>query len=171
MLCWVLLWIQIGCKGRGHHVYSGAGKRLFTALQGFDDPLLATISGLSQSWLENFRSERYFYLSGAWSFSRIQLFATLWTVAHQAPLYTEFSRQGYWNSLPFPPAVDLPDPGIKPVSIASPTLAGKFLPQAPPGKSFIFLGMKNYSPHPSYSDKCGEGWVTDVRTRNPSILI
>ena len=35
-------------------------------------------------------------------FSRTQLFATLWTVAHQAPLPMEFSRQEYWSGLPFP---------------------------------------------------------------------
>ena len=38
-------------------------------------------------------------------------FATPWTAAHQAPLYMGFSKQKYWNRLPFPPAGDLPDPG------------------------------------------------------------
>ena len=47
---------------------------------------------------------------------------TPWTVAHQAPLSTEFSRQEYWSGLPFPPPEDLPDPGIKPLSPASPAL-------------------------------------------------
>ena len=37
---------------------------------------------------------------------------TPWTVAHQAPLSMEFSRQEYWSGLPFPPPGDLPDPGI-----------------------------------------------------------
>ena len=50
--------------------------------------------------------------------SRIQLFATPWTVAHQAPLSMEFSRQEYWSGLPFPSLKDLPDPGIKPGSPA-----------------------------------------------------
>ena len=45
--------------------------------------------------------------------SRVQLFATLWTVACQAPLSMEFSRQEYWSGLPFPPPGDLPDPGIE----------------------------------------------------------
>jgi len=45
-------------------------------------------------------------------------FATPWTVAHQAPLSMEFSRQEYWSGLPFPPPGDFPDPGIKPVSPA-----------------------------------------------------
>ena len=46
-----------------------------------------------------------------------------WTVAHQAPLSMEFSRQGYWIGLPYPLPGDLPDPGIDPVS---PVLAGGF---------------------------------------------
>ena len=44
--------------------------------------------------------------------SCVQLFMTSWTVAHQAPLSIEFSRQEYWSGLPFPPARDLPDPGV-----------------------------------------------------------
>ena len=54
----------------------------------------------------------------AQSLSRVQLFATPWTVAHQAPLSVGFSRQDYWSGLPFPPPGDLPDPGIEPVSPA-----------------------------------------------------
>ena len=46
--------------------------------------------------------------------SRIQLFATPWTVACQAPLSMGFSRQEYWNGLPFPSPRNLPDPGIEP---------------------------------------------------------
>ena len=46
----------------------------------------------------------------------VQLFATPWTVAHQAPLSMGFSRQEYWSGLPFPPPGDLPNPGIKPAS-------------------------------------------------------
>ena len=48
------------------------------------------------------------------------LFATPWTVAHQAPLSTEFSRQEYWSGLPLPPPGDLPDPGMEPASPSSP---------------------------------------------------
>ena len=47
--------------------------------------------------------------------SHIWLFATPWTVAHQAPPFMEFSSQKYWSGLPFPSPGDLPDPGIKPV--------------------------------------------------------
>ena len=60
-------------------------------------------------------------------FSRVQLFATLWTVAHQVPLSVGFSRQGYWSGLPCPPLKDLPDPGIESLSLTSPALAVRFL--------------------------------------------
>ena len=46
--------------------------------------------------------------------------------AHQAPLSMGFSRQEYWSGLLCPPSGDLPDPGIKPMSLVSPALAGKF---------------------------------------------
>ena len=49
----------------------------------------------------------------------VQLLATPWTVAHQAPLSMGFSRQEYWSGLPFPSPGDLPDTGIEP---RSPTL-------------------------------------------------
>ena len=48
-------------------------------------------------------------------FSCIQLFATTWTVARQAPLSMGFSRQEYWNEPPFPSPGDLPNAGIKPM--------------------------------------------------------
>ena len=59
-------------------------------------------------------------------FSRVQLFVTLWTVAHQAPLSMGFSRQEYCSGLPCPPPGDLPNPGIEPASLMSPALAGGF---------------------------------------------
>ena len=59
-------------------------------------------------------------------FSRVQLCANLWTVAHQTSLSMEFSRQGYWSGLPFPPPEYLPDSGIEAVSLKSPALAGGF---------------------------------------------
>ena len=55
-------------------------------------------------------------------FSRVQLFATLWAVAHQAPLSRGFSRQQYWSGLPCPPPGDLPHPGIKPTYPAASAL-------------------------------------------------
>ena len=52
------------------------------------------------------------------SLSRVRLFVTLWTVAHQAPPSMGFSRQEYWSGLPFPSPGDLPGPGIEPRSPA-----------------------------------------------------
>ena len=63
--------------------------------------------------------------------SHVPLFATLWTVAHQAPLSMGFSREEYWSRLPCPPPGDLPNPGIK---FRSPTLQSDSLPSEPPGK-------------------------------------
>ena len=59
-------------------------------------------------------------------FSRVQLFVTSWTVAHQVPLSLGFSRQEYWHGLPCPPLGDLPDAEREPASLLSLTLAGKF---------------------------------------------
>ena len=58
--------------------------------------------------------------------SLVSLLATLWTVPCQAPLSMRFSRQVDWSGLPCPPPEDLPDPGIKPTSLLSPALAGRF---------------------------------------------
>ena len=66
--------------------------------------------------------------------SRVQHFATIWTVVHQVPLCMGFSRQEYWSGLPFLTTGDLPDPGIKLASPVSPALAGGFFTTEPPGK-------------------------------------
>ena len=65
------------------------------------------------------------------SLSHVQLFATPWTVAYQAPPSMGFSRQEYWSGLPFPSPGDLSNPGIEP---RSPTLQADALPSEPPGK-------------------------------------
>ena len=49
--------------------------------------------------------------------SCVQLFASRWTAAHQVPLTMEFSRQEYWNELPFPSPEDLPDPENEPLPL------------------------------------------------------
>ena len=59
-------------------------------------------------------------------FSCAWLPMTLWTVAHQASLSMGFSRQEYWSGMPCPPPGDLPNPGIEPMSLMSPELAGRF---------------------------------------------
>ena len=64
-------------------------------------------------------------------FSRVRLFAALWTVAHSSPLSVGFSRQEYWSGLPFPSPGDLPHPGINP---GLPALQSDSLPSKPSGK-------------------------------------
>ena len=66
--------------------------------------------------------------------SHLWLCVTPWTVAHQASLFMQFSRQEYWSGLPFPPAGDLLNPRIKPMSLTSLALAGRLFTTAPPGK-------------------------------------
>ena len=68
-----------------------------------------------------------------WLLSRVRLFGTPWTVAHQASLSMRFSRQEYWSGLPRPVPGDLPNPGIEP---RSPALQTHSLLSQPPGKPF-----------------------------------
>ena len=65
-------------------------------------------------------------------FSCVQLFATLWIIACQAPLSIEFFRQEYWSGLPCPPPGNLFNPGIEPVSLTSPAPAGGFFTTTAP---------------------------------------
>ena len=75
-----------------------------------------------------------------YSFNKLKLVAvisdsaTLWTIAYQAPLLMEFSRQEYWSGLPFPSPGDLPDPGIEP---RSPALQAEALQSESPGNPRI----------------------------------
>ena len=70
------------------------------------------------------------------SLSRVRLFVTPWTVAHQAPPSMEFSRQGYWSGLLFPSPGDLSDPGIE---LGSSTMWADALPSEPPGKTLYTM--------------------------------
>ena len=65
-----------------------------------------------------------------WSRSVVSDSATLWTVAHQAPLSMGFSRQEYWSGVPFLSPGDLSDPGIEP---RSPALQADTLSSEPQG--------------------------------------
>ena len=86
-------------------------------------------------------------------FSHIWLFATPWTVDHQVPLSSGFSRQEYWSGLPFPSPGDLPDPWIKP---SSPALQADSLLSESPGKlqkisSVLVHSVMSNSATPWYS--------------------
>ena len=72
-------------------------------------------------------------------FSHAQLFATVWTIVHQAPLSMGFSRQGYWSALPCPPPEDLPNPGFEPASPVSPALQTDSLLLIPGGSPFPYI--------------------------------
>ena len=68
------------------------------------------------------------------SLSHSQLFATSWTASCQAPLSMEFSKQEYWSGLPVPSPGNLPNPGIRPGSLA---LQADSLPSEPLGKKKV----------------------------------
>ena len=76
-------------------------------------------------------------------FSCVQLFATLLIVARQPPLFLRFSRQEYESWLPWPLPEDLHDPGIEPMSLITPALAGGFFTLAPPEKPKQTTTLRN----------------------------
>ena len=121
--CWKQLWnpdffLNIVCVTPGHkYQMEGSSPQLTKADQ--------------HSWGQIRRF--IFNLCMLSHFSRIQLFATPWTVARQAPLSMGFSREEYWSGLLCPPPGDLPNPGMEPAS-PSPALAGGFFTTEPSGK-------------------------------------
>ena len=96
------------------------------------DDMLGTSSSVDRFTLARDRywlSSHLFLTKGcccSQSLSRVRLFAAQWTVAHQAPLSLESSRQEHWSRLPFPTPGSLPDLGTEPASLASPALASGF---------------------------------------------
>ena len=70
--------------------------------------------------------------------SHVQLSLTPWTIASQAPLSMEFSRQEYRSGLPFSPPRDLPDSVIEPTSPTT-ALASRFFTTESPGKIYIYM--------------------------------
>ena len=80
--------------------------------------------------------------------------ATAWTVARWAPPSVGFCRQEYWSGLPFPPPGKLPDSGIEPMSLESPSLQVDSLPLAPPGKP----------PHQESPGQTGTNWSSWLNT-------
>ena len=76
-------------------------------------------------------------------FSCVGLFATLWTIAYQASLSMEFSRQEYRSGSSCFPPKDLQDPGIKLISLMSSELAGRFFTIVPAGKYTACMHAKS----------------------------
>ena len=93
---------------------------------------------------------------------------TPWTVARQAPLSMEFSRQ-YWNGLPFPPLVDLHNPGIKLISFMSPTLAGRFFTTSTTWEFPWREGSKRGPARPSGSGKTSTAYPGLVGLSGPPL--
>ena len=105
--------------------------------------LWSSISSRSKSFKFWFSSLYVCALSCVW------LFATPWTVAHQASLSVEFSRQEYWSGLLFPPPGHLPNPGVEPTSLACPALAGGFFTTEPRWSFCYFTSLSSSSSPPS----------------------
>ena len=82
-------------------------------------------------------------------FSHVWLVVTPWTVARQAPSSMGFFRQEYWSGLPCPAPGDLPNPGIKPPSLMSPVLAGRFFTTSATWEEFL-ASLYRLREHRSY---------------------
>ena len=80
--------------------------------------------------------------------NHVWLFATIWTIAHQAPLSMKFSRQEFLSGLSFPTPRDLPNPGIEPASLVSPALVDRFFTTESYQKFILIL------PHLPESQNC-----------------
>ena len=80
-------------------------------------------------------------------FSPVQLFVTLWTVAHQSPLSMGFSRQEYWSGLLCPPPGDLPHPEIELASLMSPALSGGFFTTSTTWEAHLYTYMLRVNLH------------------------
>ena len=87
---------------------------------------MISVSAMKYDYFGPFIYFNFEFTFNAQSLSCIQLFAAPWTVIRQASLLMELSKQEYWNGVPFPTPGALPNPGIKPVSLESPTFTGGF---------------------------------------------
>ena len=90
------------------------------------------LTNVSSSWPHSSPGNNHMCVLSC--FSHVWLFATPWTVAHQAPLSMGFSRKEYLSGLPCPPPGDLPNLGIEPKSLCLPHWQMGSLPPVPPGK-------------------------------------
>ena len=95
----------------------------------------------------NQQSELFFVVVVFQALICVQLFTTPWTVAHQAPLSMEFSRQEYWSELSFPSQGDLPDPGIE---LRFSALQADSLPSKPP----LYICRSQFIPLPPLPPWC-----------------
>ena len=124
---------------------------MFISLLPLLDKYSFSLIWTQHSW-ENFRELNQENKLCLLMLSHVQFFVTPWTVARQAPLSMGFSRQEYCSGLPCPPVGNLPNPGIKPMSLASPALAGRFfttvatwVPLTPTLSSVLPVGLPHSS--------------------------
>ena len=103
----------------------------FTSEGDGDDDDWALQKQLGLSFISIISFNLYTICVHAQSLSHFWLFVTPWTIALQTLLSMGFSRQEYWNGLPFPSPSDLPNLGIEPKSSAFPALAGRFFTTEP----------------------------------------
>ena len=100
-----------------------------------------------ESSLQSTKESKYsvcVYVYALSHFSHFQLFANLWTIAHQAPLSMGFSRQKYWSGLSCPPREYLPNTGTETMSSAAPALQVDSLPLSHKGKIMVLeCNLKN----------------------------
>ena len=123
----------LGGDGKGTQVTPGGSEKaswrkqhiLFYWLNKKDDGVCRL--GLSRNWI----NRMYRDLLCVSGLSHFQLFVTPWTVTHQAPLSMQFFRQEYWSWLPFPTPENLSNPGIEPMPLESPALAGRIFTTVP----------------------------------------
>ena len=112
---------------KSHHILQMKTKTLNTYyIYDFSSKSFKTTEQREITVVEYFPRSWQNYVCLLSRFSRVRLFATLWTVARHAPPSTGFSRQEYWSGLPFPPPGDLPDAEMEPTSLTSAALARRF---------------------------------------------
>ena len=116
-----------------------AGEEMFKIYSG-----VRLKESMSAGWEEEFQliSLSVVVIVVVQSISRV-LLSYPWTVAHQAPLSMEFSRQEYWSGLPLPSPGDLLDPGIQ---LGSPTLQADSLSSEPSGKATVCCSLLKFIP-------------------------
>ena len=100
-------------------------------------------------------------------FTHVWLSATQWTVACQSHLSMGFSRQEYWSRLLFPPPGDLPHPGIEPMSLTSPVLAGRFFTTSATCEALTLVSVQLFN-HSVVSDSLRPHELQHTRPPGPS---
>ena len=92
-------------------------------------------------WLLQYALYIYMHACVLSHFSYVPVFATLWTIAHQAPLSMRSSNQEYWSGLPCPPPGNPPDTRIKPMSPSAPALQVDSIPLRHQGSPHVYTCM------------------------------